>query len=119
MRLVMIGVAMAVMLCVGVFIGIDSAEKNIQKLQGAEGAPRAIQITPQDGKVEIAVLGQVMKAENPVNRENQQQIVDMKKNMQTHVQNHTNYLAQMGNSMGTGIRETTRSLLDSAFFWMK
>ncbi|SHE65352.1 hypothetical protein SAMN05444392_102234 [Seinonella peptonophila] len=109
-----IGVSMVAMLCVGVFVGIDSAEKNIHKLQGAEGAPRAIQITPQNGKVEIALLGNVVTTQNPAKAISPKQVIEAKKQ----VQGKTNQLAQLGNQVGSGIRQSARKLLSVIFGWI-
>jgi hypothetical protein len=104
------------MLIIGVFLGIDSAEKNMQKMQGTEGAPRAIQITPQqNGRIEIAVLGEVVEAKNPVHK------VDGKKMkiVSESVKEGTNYLAVMGNQVGTGMRTLSRKVVDLIFGWVK
>lgn len=109
MRMVMIISGMVVMLFAGVVMGIHSAENHIQKLHGTEGETKAIQITPQDGKIEIEVLGQTVQAKNPVPQE---KIEAMKQ------VSESNVLGEMGNQMGIGLRETTRKLLGAVFAWM-
>ncbi len=49
-------IGLLAMLVFGIFIGMDVAERNMQKMQGIEGCARAIQITPQEGKIEISRL---------------------------------------------------------------
>jgi len=102
------------MLVLGIYLGIDTAEKNMHQIQGTEGAPRAIQITPQDGKIEIAVLGEVVETKNPVSKVNPVQVQEVK----NEVRNGTNYLAVFTNQVGTGIREVTRHWVDWIFGWI-
>lgn len=122
------------MLILGIFLGIDSAEKNIQKMQGTEGAPRAIQVTPVDGKIQIQVLGQEIIANtlgsSSQNKEVQSSTSSSKEKKQISTEQsskintttvdlntHTSSLAQMGNNIGDGVRSTTRKLLDLVFGW--
>lgn len=109
MRMVMTISGMVMMLFIGVLMGINSAENHIQKLQGMEGETKAIQITPQDGKIEIEVLGQTMQAKNPVPQEKIEAIKQV---------SESNALGEIGNQMGIGLRETTRKLLGTVFAWM-
>lgn len=109
MRMVMIISGMVVMLFTGVLMGIHSAESHIQKLHGTEGETKAIQITPQDGKIEIEVLGQTVQAKNPVPHQKIEAIKQV---------SQSNALGEIGNQMGIGLRETTRKLLGTVFAWM-
>lgn len=103
------------MLILGIFLGIDGAEKNIQKMQGTEGAPRAIQIIPQDdGRIEISVLGQVVETKNPVEQVDKEKVEIV---TQT-VKEETNHLATMGNQVGQGMREVTRKIVEIIFSWV-
>ncbi|SEN03849.1 DUF3679 domain-containing protein [Lihuaxuella thermophila] len=101
------------MLILGIFLGIDSAEKNIQKIQGTEGAPRAIQISPQNGKIEIAVLGEVVETSNPVEKMDRYEVAGVARQ----VEKESNRLAAIGNQMGTEIREATRKIAEFLFSW--
>ncbi len=100
--------ALILMFVLGVFLGVDSAEDNIHKMQGTEGATRAIQITPQDGKIEISVLGQVVKTENPVKEIDQKKIVEVTEK----VKSESNRLAVIGNEVGSGIQDMARGIVD-------
>jgi hypothetical protein len=99
------------MLVMGIVIGIDVAEKNIQRIQGVEGAPRAIQVTPVNGKVEIAVLGQVIQTTNPIEKINGKKVGQVTKV----VQEQGSLVARVSNEVGDGIRRTTRDLLETFF----
>lgn len=100
--------ALLIMFVMGVFLGINSAEDSIQKMQGTEGATRAIQITPQDGKLEISVLGQVVKAENPVEEVDQKKIAEVTEKVKT----ESNKLATIGNEVGSGIQDVARGIVN-------
>lgn len=100
--------ALVLMFVMGVFLGVNSAEDNIQKMQGTQGATRAIQITPQDGKIEISVLGQVVKAENPVKEIDQKKIEEVTEK----VKKESNKLATIGNEVGSGIQDMARGIVD-------
>jgi hypothetical protein len=100
-----------IMLMVGIGIGISHAEKNMQAMQGTEGAPRAIQITPTaQGRIEIAVLGQTVETEHPASVATQEKVV-------AQVRQGTNLMAAMGNEVGAGIRQFTRELAAWMFRW--
>ncbi|MFC7440645.1 DUF3679 domain-containing protein [Laceyella putida] len=105
---------LVIMLMVGIGIGINQAEKNMQMMQGADGAPRAIQITPtEQGRIEIAVLGQTVKTQSPASVVNQEKV----DKVATQVKQGTNIMAVMGNEMGEGIRQITRELAEWVFRW--
>ncbi|TCS94780.1 DUF3679 domain-containing protein [Hazenella coriacea] len=109
---------LGIMLIIGIFLGIDTAEKNIQKLEGVEGSPRAIQITPQqNGKIEISVMGQVVETKNPVENLDDQKIKEASQKVKGTIQNETSQLALVGNHAGTAIRQITRKLVESIFSW--
>lgn len=101
-------------LLAGVYIGIHIAEQNIQELQGTEGTTKAIQITPKDGKIEISVLGQVVKTKNPVEEVDQQKVIEMK----DQVTQETDRLSSLGNFLGTEVRQGARELLGWMFSWL-
>lgn len=138
MRWMIQSVSLLVMLILGIFLGIDSAEKNMQKIQGTEGAPRAIQVTPMDGKIQIQVLGKDVissksnhlfedktstsqtiqfpesKSSNTVTQapslpESKIEVVTSNGSSST--------LAQFGNDLGGGLKSTTRKILDFMFGW--
>lgn len=93
----------------GIFLGIDTAERNIQKIQGSEGAPRAVQITPENGRVEIAVLGHVYETDVPEEavEETKEEVEEVK----TVVNQQGSWLAQAGNRTGHHVRETARKVV--------
>jgi hypothetical protein len=98
----------------GIYIGIHIAEENMHQLHGMEGAPKAIQITPQkDGKVEISVLGQVVEAENKT-EDYQKQVHQITKQ----IANETNQWSDLGNTIGNTVSQTARNLLGWLFAWM-
>lgn len=104
------------MLVIGIYIGIHMAEKNMQQMQGTEGAPRAIQITPQkDGKIEISVLGQVVETKNPTEKMDQQKVAQLKDQMTE----ETDRLSELGNFIGHELREKARGLLGWMFSWVR
>lgn len=114
MRVALQALSLIGMLLLGIFLGINTAEKNMHQMQGTEGAPRAIQITPQDGKIEITVLGEVVETKHPVVNVNSPEIQLVKEE----VKQGTNYLAIWSNSIGSGIRNITRQWAEWLFGWM-
>lgn len=101
-------------LMMGIYIGIHMAEKNMHHMQGTEGAPKAIQITPgKDGKIEISVLGQVVETKKP-GEKYQQQVIELK----NQVTEGTNQWSDLGNYIGHEVRETARGLLGWMFAWI-
>jgi hypothetical protein len=111
MRLAVQMMTLVFMLIVGIVLGIDSAEKNMQEMQGIQGAPRAIQITPQNGRIEIAVLGQVMETPNPVREVAPQHLAKVEEK----VKESSTILATIGNGMGSGLREAARKVVEFFF----
>ncbi|RAL25839.1 DUF3679 domain-containing protein [Thermoflavimicrobium daqui] len=94
----------------GVVLGINVAEKNMQKMRGVEGAPRAIQVTPVNGKVEIAVLGEVLQTTNPIKQvESKPKKVDTIRQVSTEKQS---WLSQIGDGISSGLKVTTRFIMD-------
>lgn len=116
MRLFLQVTALTMMLLVGIFLGIDSAERNIQEMEGAQGAPRAIHITPENGRVEIAVLGQVYDAEPPSGSPEPEQV---KEEVREAAASGKNLLGQVGNQVGHGIRQGTRKALEMVVGWLE
>lgn len=102
-------IGLVVILLVGVFIGIDSAENNIQKMQGIEGAPKAIQLTPKADKLQINVLGQVVETKH----------LDSAKvaEVQHSITHGENILSNIGNAIGSDMRFYSRMMLSSLFSW--
>jgi len=107
--------ALTMMLLLGVFLGIDSAERNIQKMEGAQGAPRAIHITPGNGRVEITVMGQVYDAKTPVDLSEPKRV---KEEIQQAATTGKNLLGMVGNQVGQGIRAGTRKALEVVVGWL-
>lgn len=103
------------MLLVGVFLGIDSAERNIQEMEGAQGAPRAIHITPGNGRVEIAVMGEVYDAQTPVDFSEPERV---KEEIRQAATTGKNLLGMVGNQVGHGIRLGTRKALEMVVGWL-
>lgn len=92
-------------------MGIDSAEKNIQKMQGIDGAPRAIQLTSKGDKLQINVLGQVVETKH----------LDGAKfaKVQESISTSENILSNIGNTIGSNMRYYSRMMLGSLFSWAK
>ena len=109
-------IGLLAMLVFGIFIGMDVAERNMQKMQGIEGAPRAIQITPQEGKIEISVFGQTIGSEEASAKAGSE---NPGKSTGREMREGTNYLAETGNQVGTMIRELLRELADRLFAWTR
>jgi hypothetical protein len=108
------------MLILGIFLGIDSAEKNMQKMQGIEGVSRAIQITPVDGKIEISVLGQTMETKNPVPNIVQEPVREVKETIQPESgQPESGRLATFNNGVGVHFRDTMRKVAEILLSWAK
>ncbi|MCH5583840.1 DUF3679 domain-containing protein [Shimazuella sp. AN120528] len=103
--------SLALVLLIGVFVGIDSAEKNIQKMQGIEGAPRAVQLSSKGDKLELNVLGQVVKSNkiNPVQVQKVQKTITQSENV----------LSNIGNAIGSNMRYYSRMMLSAVFAWTK
>lgn len=138
MRWMIQSVSLLVMLILGIFLGIDSAEKNMQKIQGTEGAPRAIQVTPMDGKIQIQVLGKdVISSQNNSlfgDQTSTTQTIPIPESKLTNTitqapslpeskidvitsNGSSSALAQFGNDLGGGLKTTTRKILDLMFGW--
>lgn len=99
----------------GIFLGIDTAERNIQKIQGSEGASRAVQITPENGRIEIAVLGHVYETE--VAEETMEEAVEETEERveeaKTVANRHGSWLAQAGNRTGLYVRDAARKVVSA------
>jgi hypothetical protein len=106
-------VGLLLMLLIGMAIGINAAEENMQKMQGLEGAPRAIQITPKNGRIEIAVLGQVVRTDNPVSDVDGTQV----RQAVTEVRNEGNVLAASLNRIGSEMRGAARGMVELMLEW--
>ena len=98
-------------LLIGIFVGIDSAEKNIQKMQGVEGAPGAIELKTSGNKLELNVLGQVVKSK-PLDTAKVEQV-------QNTLVHSENVLSNIGNSIGSNMRYYSRMMLGSLFSFNK
>lgn len=103
--------ALGALLLIGVFVGIDVAEKNIQKMQGIEGATRAIHVSTKSDHLEVNVLGQVVKA-NAIDE------AKMEKMQQT-LDHGENIVSNIGNTIGSNLRYYSRMMLGSIFAWAK
>jgi hypothetical protein len=102
-------IALVFVLLIGIFVGIDSAEKNIQKIQGIEGAPRAVQVNARGHNLELNVLGQVVKSKKI-------DAVQVDKVQNTIAQSE-NVLSNIGNAIGSNMRYYSRMMLGSVFSW--
>lgn len=109
MRFTMQVISLLLAVIFGIFLGIDTAERNIQKMQGSEGAPRAVQITPENGRVEIAVLGHVYEAENPMPKEKKKQV---KNKVEQQIETGESLFSRFGNEVGLGLEKGTRKALE-------
>jgi hypothetical protein len=103
--------ALCLVLLIGIFVGIDSAEKNIQKMQGIEGAPRAVELSTKGNKLELNVLGQVVQTK-PLDTSKVEKV-------QKSLVHSENVLSNIGNSIGSNMRYYSRMMLDSIFSWDK
>ncbi|OYD07647.1 DUF3679 domain-containing protein [Paludifilum halophilum] len=108
--------ALMLVLMFGIFLGIDTAERNIQNIQGSQGATRAVQITPNDeGRVEIAVLGHVYETETPPEEPEEVDSGEKEEKAESTEREQVesdNWLAEAGNQTGTGMRKVSRKVLD-------
>ncbi len=111
MRFTLQAISLLLATIFGIFLGIDTAEKNMQKMQGSEGAPRALQITPENGRLEISVLGHVYESENPLPKEK----VTKKMEQTNFVEKsqEENLLSRIGNGVGQGLEQGTRKALEA------
>ncbi len=121
-------VALMMVLLFGIFLGIDTAEQNIHRTQGSEGAPRAVHITPREGRVEIAVLGHVYETESPVLiQEDQEEEQKDEKSSQESSQGNpaptasdaSSWLTTAGNQAGEGIKQATRKAIEQMVGWFQ
>ncbi len=95
----------------GVVFGMNVAEQNLHKMQGIEGAPKAIQVTPVNGKVEIAVLGETIQTENPIKKVEQ---TDSEDKVPSQVDSRS-WLTEAASILGGSLRMLTRTILDLIF----
>ncbi|MCS1350440.1 DUF3679 domain-containing protein [Mechercharimyces sp. CAU 1602] len=96
----------------GIFLGIDTAEDSIQEMQGQEGASQALEIRPEDGWVEIEVLGEEFTTEYPVDKINIRAVETLKQEAsEATIGPSSNQLAIWGNQVGTGLEEGARTTL--------
>ncbi|AQS55335.1 DUF3679 domain-containing protein [Novibacillus thermophilus] len=86
-------------LLIGVFIGIDRAEHNMQEIQGAEGAGKVFEVSiPEEGTMEISVLGEEYETVQPISEER--------------VEESKNVLAHLGNKAGEALEWGARKILE-------
>ncbi|WP_164491753.1 DUF3679 domain-containing protein [Staphylospora marina] len=102
------------MLLIGMAIGVNAAEKNMQEMQGLDGAARAIQITPKDGRIEIAVLGQNVQTMSPVPEADPEKV----RQAVSKVRESGNVLATLLNHVGTVVRDSVRGISGWLIEWM-
>lgn len=96
-----VGILVLVLLF-GVFLGIDRAERHMQAIQGTEGAPRVFEVTtPQEGKMEIAVLGETYETGYPAGEER--------------LEHGKNALSRLGNKAGEAFEWAARRTLERLF----
>lgn len=100
MNLTLKFMGMLMILLVGVVLGLQTAERGINKIDGIpDQKPQTFYITKVDkSEVEIALMGKQVKAKAP------NQMV--------------NYMSQTGESIGSWVRSGTQSIIDwlSVFF---
>jgi hypothetical protein len=114
-------IGLVTMLILGIFLGIDSAEKNMQKMQGIEGASRAIQITPSAGKIEISVLGQTVETKNLVPNSAKLPVKEEEKVSEATeaMLPESGRLATFNNDVGVHFRDTMRKVAEILLSWAK
>lgn len=106
---------LVIMLILGIFLGIDFAEKNIQQVQGTEGAPRSIQIVPRNGKLEISVLGQSLETINPIEHIDERKVAAVTEQAQEGV----DHIVTLGNRIGSSLKNMTRTVIDALTSWLQ
>ncbi|MFD1406885.1 DUF3679 domain-containing protein [Kroppenstedtia eburnea] len=122
MRLLIQVLALTMVLMFGIFLGIDTAEQNIHRNQGSEGAPRAVHITPRDGRVEIAVLGHVYQTESPVVIQEEQEPGPQEPSQAEPAPTDpgdSGWLTTAGNQAGEGIKQATRKAIEQVVGWFQ
>lgn len=93
---------LSLVLLLGVFLGIDQAEKNMQAIQGTEGAARVFEVSvPEEGKMEVSVLGEEYETMQPVEEEQ--------------IERTKNFLSHLGNKTGEALEWVSRKILDRFF----
>lgn len=86
-------------LLIGVFIGIDRAEHNMQEIQGAEGTGKVFEVSvPEEGTMEISVLGEEYETVQLISEER--------------VEESKNVLAHLGNKAGEALEWGARKILE-------
>lgn len=86
----------------GVFFGIDKAEQNMQAIQGTGGTERVLEVTvPEDGKMEISVLGEAYETEQPIS--------------EAQFAKGKNFFSHLGNKIGEGLQWIARQTLNRFF----
>lgn len=102
---------LVIMMIVGICVGVNMAEKNIHQLQGIEGAPQSIQITPRNGKLEITMMGKSV-VETSID---EQKITEVTAQAQQEV----GRIMTIGNWIGSGMRDMTRTVIDWFTNWLR
>lgn len=92
---------MLVILLVGVVLGLQTAERGINKVDGSpDQKPQSFYITKVDkNEVEIALMGQQVKTAAP--------------------HKMVNYVSNTGSSIGTWVRKATKSVIDWLSTWFQ
>ncbi|PTX64840.1 uncharacterized protein DUF3679 [Melghirimyces profundicolus] len=124
MRLMIQVLALMMVLMFGIFLGIDTAEQNIHRMQGSPEAPRAVHITPDDGGVEISVLGHVYETDSPVviNREPEEEEKKEPEEAEKPPPSAPadgSWLSRAGNQTGEGLKSVTRNVLNHVAGWIE
>lgn len=82
-----------VILLIGVVLGLQTAERGIARVSGLPEQPQSFYIKKVDqGKVEFAVMGKPVQADNP------QKVV--------------NYVSNMGATLGAGIKNGAKTFVE-------
>lgn len=102
MRWILQMIFLSLTLLVGVFVGIDRAEQNMQAIQGTEGTSSVFEVSvPEEGKMEIAVFGQEYETVQPIQEES--------------IEESKNFLAHVGNKTGEALEWGARQILERCF----
>ena len=89
----------------GVMLGINAAENNIQKMQALEGVTKSIKIVPKNGNLEISILGNTLKTEKFLAKVDPKALKDK-------ITESKNKLASVSNEVGNGVCTITRGVLE-------
>ena len=107
--------ALSMMLLVGIFLGIDSAERNIQEMEGTRELPGRFISPRKTGAWKSPCWGRFMMPKPPPFPGAEQ----VKEEIREAAASGKNLLGQVGNQVGHGIRLGTRKALEMVVGWLE